>query len=315
MFAKDVTFKQHIPNLEGKSFLITGGSGKLAFAFSSAIKHYLRNASIEIPDKNDLNIEDLNSFKKYSNYRPDFILHCGAHVNADFCETNLFEARQNIVEGTKNVVKFAIDSGAQLLYPQSFLIYDGQTDPVDEDTLPNPLSNYGKLKWEAENVVAQNPNSLIIRMGGFFGGGERDTNFVGKFSILIRSLLADGISDIEVGNRVWQPTYTKDLAENSLLLMALQKAGVYIMAGHKQATFFEVAKFIVLKLLLEEKIKVIEMSSDKSKLLDVASRPMSINMMNKRLLSESLDFQRDWKVSLNEYLDSVEYKSVHPFEI
>ena len=195
------------------------------------------------------------------------------------------------------------------------MVYDGKVDPVDEDTVPNPLSNYGKLKLEAEHVVVQNSNSLIIRMGGFFGGGERDSNFVGKFSLLIRSFLAEGKAEIEVGNRVWQPTYINDLADNSLLLMALQKDGVYVMAGHKQATFFEVARFIVSKLQLEGRIKVIEMPLNKSKFLDVATRPMSINMVNQRLLSESLDFQRDWKVSLDEYLDSVEYKSVNTFEI
>jgi len=315
MFTKQGAFKQYIPNLEGKSFLITGGAGKLALAFDTAIRHYLPSSKVEIANKNDLNVEDLNSFNKYSKFRPDFILHCAARVNADFCETNFLEARQNIVEGTKNVAKFAIGCGAQLLYPQSFLVYDGKVDPVDEDTVPNPLSNYGKLKLEAEDVVVQNSNSLIIRMGGFFGGGERDSNFVGKFSVLIRSFLAEGKAEIEVGNRVWQPTYINDLAENSLLLMALQKDGVYVMAGHKQATFFEVARFIVSKLQLEGRIKVIKMPLDRSKFLDVAFRPMSINMVNQRLLSESLDFQRDWKVSLDEYLDSVEYRSVNTFEI
>lgn len=315
MFTKEVVFGQNIPNLDGKSFLITGGSGKLALAFDAAIRHYLPSATVEVADKSDLNVEDLNSFSKYSKFRPDFILHCAARVNADFCETNFIEARQNIVEGTKNVAKFALDSGSQLLYPQSFLVYDGKVDPVDEDTLPNPLSNYGKLKLEAEDVLVQNSNSLIIRMGGFFGGGERDTNFVGKFSILIRSLLADNVPEIEVGDRIWQPTYIKDLAENALLLLALQKDGIYIMAGHKQASFFEIAKFIVSKLQLEDRIKVIEMPLDKSKFLDVASRPMTINMVNKRLQNESLDFQRDWKASLEEYLDSVEYRSVNSFEI
>ena len=315
MFTKQGAFKQYIPNLEGKSFLITGGSGKLALAFDTAVRRYLPSSTVEIASKNDLDVEDLNSFNKYLKLRPDFILHCAARVNADFCETNFLEARQNIVEGTKNVAKFAIDCGAQLVYPQSFLVYDGKVDPVDEDTVPNPLSNYGKLKLEAEHVVVQNSNSLIIRMGGFFGGGERDSNFVGKFSLLIRSFLAEGKAEIEVGTRVWQPTYINDLADNSLLLMALQKDGVYVMAGHKQATFFEVARFIVSKLQLEGRIKVIEMPLNKSKFLDVATRPMSINMVNQRLLSESLDFQRDWKVSLDEYLDSVEYKSVNTFEI
>ncbi len=302
-----------ISSLGNKSFLITGGNGKLANAFKSALTRYAPDAIVFNPNRKELNVEKVGDFEKYSKYSFDFVIHCAAKVNADFCETNFFEAKKNIVDGTRNVTKFALDSGSQLFFPQSFLIYDGKIDPVDEDTAPNPLSNYGKLKVEAENVVQQHFASLIVRMGGFFGGGARDSNFVGKFSHLIRTLLAEGQPKIEVGNRTWQPTYIKDLAENSLLLLALEKSGIYIMAGHEKATFFDVAQFMVTKLRLGEKLQVIEMPSDNLKFLDVASRPASINMVNKRLASESLDFQRDWQISLDEYMDSHEYTSVNSF--
>lgn len=315
IFSENLALTRSLLSLEGKSFLITGGSGKLAHAFYSAIRNHVPGAQVKLTTKDELNIEEPNSFIKYHGYSPHYILHCAAHVNADFCETNFLEAKKNIVDGTRNVAKFAQESGSQLLYPQSFLIYDGKVDPVDENTLPNPLSNYGKLKVEAEYVVQQHFSSLIIRMGGFFGGGARDSNFVGKFTNLIKIFLAEGQSKIEVGDRTWQPTYVKDLAENSLLLMALEKSGTYNMAGHKQATFFEVAQFMVSKLRLEEKLQVIEMPSDKSKFLDVAVRPASINMMNKRLESELLDFQRDWRISLDEYMDSHEYTSINSFNV
>ena len=85
------------------------------------------------------------------------------------------------------------------------------------------------------------------------------------------------------------------------------------MAGHGQATFFEVASFMIDKLALGKNLRVINMQPNKTKYLDIASRPNSINMMNARLIDDLLDFQRDWRDALNEYLESFEYRSAFPF--
>ncbi len=305
--------KQESSNLAGKTFLITGGTGKLANAFYTAIQSHTPMARVVLSTRKDLDVEESSAFDKFLGLKPDYVIHCAARVDADFCELNVLEAERNIVGGAKNVVEFANKIGAKLVYPQSFLIYDGEINPVIESTPPNPLSIYGKLKFEAEKCVEKNSDSLILRMGGFFGGGKLDTNFIGKFSRLIPSLLAAGNQEVEVGNRVWQPTYTKDLAENTLILLALEKSGVYIMAGHGQATFFEVASFMIDKLALDKNLRVINMQPNKTKYLDVASRPNSINMMNARLIYDLLDFQRDWRDALNEYLESFEYRSAFPF--
>jgi len=310
---RNVFYESQFKNLSDKSILITGGTGKLAKAFYASIKANSPETQVILTTKENLDVEVPASFDEYFKFKPDYILHCAARVNADYCETNFLEAKRNIVGGAINTLKFAQKCGSRIFFPQSFLIHDGKENPVDESTTPNPISNYGRLKLEAEEIVQQQNNSLVVRMGGFFGGGKYDNNFVGKFSGLISMMIKEGKQSIEIGERIWQPTFINDLAANSLILIALEKSGVYNMAGHGQATFYDVASFIVDKLELANRIQIRKMQAEQSRQLDIALRPDSINMINSRLSAEFIDFQRHWRISLNEYLESYEFNSTFSF--
>jgi dTDP-4-dehydrorhamnose reductase len=127
----EVNFKLKInEKLDSKTFLITGGTGNLASSFISTLNQYAPNARIFHPNINDLNVENFKSFELFRNLKPDFILHCAAKVDADFCEDNYDKARANIVQGTINAHKFSVEVGAKFFYPQSFLIFDGIIYPV-----------------------------------------------------------------------------------------------------------------------------------------------------------------------------------------
>ena len=198
-----------------------------------------------------------------------------------------------------------------MLYPQSFLIYDGDILPINEDTKPKPLSVYGKHKLEAELYALKDLSEvLVVRMAGFFGGREKDKNFVGKIVSQIARLVQDDESSIEIGNRIWQPTYTNDLALNCLLLLSEEKNGKYNMASHGQASFYELAKEIVSLLGIKNKIKIIPVDSSKFSKKEKAKRPLLALIENKRLKKEGLDCQRRWEDSLKEYLSHQFFKNL-----
>ena len=88
----------------------------------------------------------------------------------------------------------------KLFYPQTFLIFDGESLPINENTLPNPLCIYGKHKLQAELLLNDFQNSLVVIMGGFFGGRELDKNFVGKIIPHISQLIKSNVTSIEVGD-------------------------------------------------------------------------------------------------------------------
>jgi dTDP-4-dehydrorhamnose reductase len=296
---------------ELKKILITGSDGMLGLAFQKILSDKYPNIDIKPLSKELLDVKNHHDTMSFLEYNPDVIIHCAAIVNADYCENNYDDAYQIMIEGTKNIINLANKCNAKIFYPQSFLIFDGLVNPVLEDTEPEPLSLYGKLKYESEKLILSTANhSIIVRMGGFFGGYKKDKNYVGKIVPDILNRIKNNIGEIEVGDRIWQPTYTEDLALNCLLLILKDKEGIYNMASHNETSFYEFTVKIVEYLNLGNFIKVIEVSSEQFDNAENAKRPHSIKLINKRLIKEGLDMQGKWEISLEKYLNGKYYKKL-----
>ena len=300
-----------LKELKNKTILITGAKGMLGLAFSEMLKEYAPSARVFSFGKDELDVTKKSQIVKCFNINPDYIIHCAALVNADYCEDHKDEAYDVIVKGTINLIELAKSCNAKILYPQSFLIYDGQELPINEETLPNPLSIYGKFKLNAENLIKENSSdSLIIRMAGFFGGRGIDKNFVGKIISHIANLINDGVTSLEIGDRVWQPTFTNDLAYNSLVLLANDQKGIYCMSSNGKASFFELTSLIVKTLEISNIIKIKKVSAVEVSRNEKAKRPETAIIENARLISENYDFQRTWQESLIEYLNHPHFKNL-----
>lgn len=287
-----------------RTILVTGAGGMLGLAFVETLATCSPTARVVALDKSALDVTQRDAVLALEKVRPDWIIHCAADVHADRCEENPDACAAVQVLGTRHVAELARFVGAQLLYPQSFLIFDGSELPITENTAPAPLSTYGKCKWKAEQVAREIlPNTLIARMGGFFGGDDKDKNFVGKFAHHVARLLASGVDRIEVGDRVWQPTATGDLARNCLRLLALKKQGVYNMASHGEASFFDIACLCVSQWKVDHRLQVLKVPAAAMAQRDKAPRPAKAVMINQRLQAEQLDWQRPWRAALVEYVN------------
>ncbi len=283
----------------------------LARAFKQQLARHAPSAEVWAPSRDALDICNPKTIVHAIAFKPEIVLHCAAKVDADLCETDPELARTSIVGGTKNMVDVCTRSGATMVYPQSFLIFDGTEDPITEASKPQPMSVYGQMKAEAERLVlAQLPNALVVRMGGFFGGAEADTNFVGKVVPHLAKLVKDGKKSIEIGTRVWQPTYTADLALNTLELVARKSAGVYCMACHGEASFYELTQEIVKIMSINDCMDVQPIDASVLASRESARRPLRAAMDNRRLRDEGLDLQRPWQVALSEYLNQPYFKNM-----
>lgn len=286
-----------------KKILITGAKGMLGHSFKHLIEAKYPDYQIDAKSKAELNVADLAQVLSLESTRYDYIIHCAALVNADFCEQNEELSFNNIVLGTRNISTLATKTGAKILFPQSFLIFDGTINPVTENTPPSPLCVYGKHKYQAEQeILSTHEDALVVRMGGFFGGYERDKNFVGKFISNLINLLNVGTSKYAVGNRIWQPTFTDDIAANCLLLMESDCKGIYNMASHGEASFYDVALQCVESLHLAGRFDIVRADSTQINNQDRATRPQRLILSNERLTTEKLDLQRSWQESLDDYL-------------
>lgn len=288
--------------------LITGGRGMLGDAFVREAHAYPR-FQVRALGRDELDVRDAAAFDTHADWaRGGWVIHCAAMVDVEGCARDPEAARTIIVEGTRNAATFARDVGARFFYPQSFLTYDGAINPIPENEAPRPLSLYGQMKLEAEKVVDTTcADALVVVMAGFFGGESGDKNFVGRILPAMARARAAGETVFKVGDRVWQPTWTADLAANSWLLIATGATGRYQMGAHGEATFHDVA-FEAARALGWDNLSVERVSAAAVASSEVAAtrRPDRAVLSGTRLAAETRDIQRDWRATLHAYL-------THPF--
>lgn len=302
---------EELRGLAGKTVLVTGGRGMLGRAFVETLHRHVPTAVVLDPGRDGLDVARRDQALEMARARPDVILHCAFRTDVDWYEDHAEEGTDQSLRGVENVLEIARMTGAQIFYPQSFLIYDGEAQPIDEQTVPRPLNVYGRVKLASEQMLrAGCPQALTVHMAGLFGGFETDKNFVGKVIPHLAKLLAAGTARFEVGDRVWQPTYTNDQAYNSLLLLARGRTGHYCMASHGQASFFELTREIAGVLGIASRIEIAPVSAQSMARKEKAARPLAAIMRNDRLQAEGLDRQRTWQASLGEYLDQAYFRGM-----
>jgi dTDP-4-dehydrorhamnose reductase len=286
-----------------KRVLVTGGKGMLGSATAKMAAQFPQ-FEVQALGRDQLDVRSADAVARYAAWIEDgIIFHCAARVDVEGCAREPEAARETIVEGTRNVVDLARQANATIVYPQSFLVYDGLANPIAEETEPRPLSFYGTIKYEAEQIVREAfPDALIIRMAGFFGGGPADKNFVGTIIPVMQAAMARGERRFEVGDRVWQPTWTDDLARNSLHLMTQGATGTYQMACEGSATFADIAYEITQALGWGDQLEIVRVDSSAVSQSELGRRPAKAIMACTRLTEEGLNLQRPWRSTLHEYL-------------
>ncbi|MDA0962229.1 MAG: sugar nucleotide-binding protein [Proteobacteria bacterium] len=288
-------------------FLVTGGEGMLGRAFAQ-LTPQLAGSTVFAPGKHVLDVRDEAAMlATVPHAEGGWVVHCAAMVNVEGCARDPDTAREIIVGGTRNAIALARTAGARLLYPQSFLVHDGRENPIPENAKPCPLSLYGELKYECQRLIEDAfDDALIITMAGFFGGEEKDKNFVGRIIPAMHAAILRGETRFIIGDRVWQPTWTDDLAFNALHLMLKGCTGHYQMACHGEASFAELAAEIVIALGWRDRLTIDPVDAASVSANELGRRPDRAVLSCERLKAERLDLQRDWRSTLHAYL-------LHPF--
>ncbi len=92
----------------------------------------------------------------------DVFLHAAAYTNVDGAEQDHDTAYNLNVTGTKNVFETVTNKRKKFIYISTDFVFDGQHAPASEDSTPNPLSIYGRTKFEGEQIVGH--NGMIVRI-------------------------------------------------------------------------------------------------------------------------------------------------------
>lgn len=137
----------------------------------------IRQPEIDFTDRLTLDVlsNDFNLFKDV-----EVIIHSGAFVGTDFCNSNPNEAIRTNVEGTRNIVEICNKFGINLVYLSTTAIFDpkdySQFKPITEETHINPQTLYGITKYAGEMIVRQlcQTPKLIVRPVFGFGNYPED---------------------------------------------------------------------------------------------------------------------------------------------
>jgi dTDP-4-dehydrorhamnose reductase len=84
------------------------------------------------------------------------------------------DARSVNVQGSAIVAAAASERGMRLVHVSTDVVFSGDLGrPIREDDTPDPVTEYGRTKTEAEAaVLAAHPEAVIVRTSLIYGGAE-----------------------------------------------------------------------------------------------------------------------------------------------
>ncbi len=202
-------------------------------------------------------------------YRPDTVINTAAMTNVDACETQ----QELCWDLNVNAVKYFIEAAEK--YPFHFIhlstdfVFDGENGPYRETDQPNPLSYYGKSKYEAEKLLQKsNISWAIARTIIVYGVAEKMSR--SNIVLWAKQALENGQELTIVDDQFRSPTLAEDLAEGCWLLAEKKAQGIYHLSGKDLVSIYELVQRIADFYALDKKlIKPIKTAS----LNQAAKRP------------------------------------------
>lgn len=264
--------------------LITGSNGLLG---QKLVKYFQRNSIRFLataksdnklsfcPDSN-FRILDITNMVQVGEvidaYNPTHIINAAAMTNVDACEDYEVECFNINTKGVANILEEIEGTEIHLIQISTDFIFDGKKKLYTEDDTPNPLSNYGKSKWAAEELIFESgyANFSILRTSLLYGVGE-SLNKGNIFSWAIGELKQGKELNI-VNDQFRTPTYVEDLVQACVKVVELKEFGVYNIAGEEVLPMNEYI-VLVAKYLQVDPAKINPISSEK--LNQKAKRPQS----------------------------------------
>ena len=285
---------------------IAGCGGMLGEAFR---EEYCGWADLRCTDI-DLNADwidytDIRDFDAYQAdvraYAPNYLFHLGALTDLEYCETNPDDTYMTNALAVENAVYIANDLDIPLLYVSTAGIFDGLEESYDDWATPNPLGAYARAKWAGEDFVIHNAHRyLVCRAGWMMGGGpSKDKKFIQK----LMSQLRGGTSELNVvEDKLGTPTYTRDFARNTRVLVEHEWWGLYNMVCQGATSRLEVARALVSELGLDDSVSVVPVSSLFFAETYFAPRPDCERLVNRKLALRGVDVMQPWQQALAHYL-------------
>ena len=226
-------------------YIVTGATGKIGSALVEKIgdSNYIGISKHGIGKnlvKMDLSRWNSKMEKNFLDF--DTVIHLAAKAHIDNCEEDRLlgknsETWKNNVDATKNIVEFCRRTKKKLIYLSTECVFDGKKTKYNEKDCPIPINWYGVTKYESEKIVADLPNSLILRTVMAYDGKATHKDIVRIFA----SKLKKGEKVLAATDQIVSFTYTGDIVNAILISAAKNLKGIYHFAGQDALSVYELA--------------------------------------------------------------------------
>ena len=223
--------------------LITGANGQLGYDFQKLLDS-LRKEYIGT-DVNELDITNIDSVREFiKDKNIELIINCAAYNNVDKAEEDVKLCAKLNTYAPRDLAVIAKEIGAEYITYSTDFVFDGEKgSPYTEKDIPNPLSVYGKTKYDGEKEVQKTcEKSFVVRTSWVFG--VANNNFNKQVINWSKNKNELGVVDDQISS----PTYSKDLAYYSWKLIQSKKYGLYHLSNSGEASKYDQAKYVLDKI-------------------------------------------------------------------
>ena len=223
--------------------LITGAKGQLGYDFQRLFNE-LKEEYIAT-DRDELDITDIKKVREFvKDKNITLIINCAAYNNVDKAEDEPEFCKKLNTYAPRDLAIVAKEIEADYITYSTDFVFDGEKKaPYTEEDIPNPLSIYGRSKYEGEKEVFKvKPNSFVVRTSWVFGIANNNFNK----QVINWSKSKDELSIVD--DQISSPTYSKDLAYYSWELIKTKKYGLYHLSNDGEASKYDQGKYVLDKI-------------------------------------------------------------------
>ena len=269
-----------------KKILIFGGSGLVGSTFINYAKDFFdvsytyNTNNFKIDNTKSLKIDLLSDSEKIptliKQHNPDVIVHMVAFPSVDFCEENRELAAELHVNVTKKIVEHAELNSSKVIFLSTDAVFQGELNKkYTEDDLTIPVNYYGVTKLDAEKVVLENSNNIVIRTSVIYGWHAKS-----RFTNWILDCLKDKKTVDPFIDQFNCPTLVDDLAKSMIKMINLDVSGLFHASGKTCINRYDFAVKLSKKFGYDENLIVPVTSKEKKQ---EAPRPNSTCLDSSKL--------------------------------
>lgn len=221
--------------------IIVGSGGLLGQALMRALRDEVDGRLVGWT-RAELDVVDRHAvMEAIAGEAPDCVINAAAYTDVDGCETASREELAVNASAPGYLAEACTRCAARLVHISSDFVFDGEARcPYAPDDPMNPLSAYGRSKAAGESVIRDAAcRHLIIRTSWLFGPGG------GHFVDAILRKARAGEALRVVNDQRGCPTYTADLADAIVRLLATQAEGTFHFANGGSCTWYDLASAVL----------------------------------------------------------------------